>query len=313
MVGPLTTRSWRSPTRWAAWALPAALLLAGGAWAWAARGEQWWAQALRSGMFIRCGLLALGSLAGLELVLLAMFRLGRLKRQAMAGDERGVAIIEFALLFPFAMALVLILIQTSLAMVGNLFVHYAAYCGARSAVVWVPANLVESSGVTPPEPRNRMESPGQSYKYDRIRSAAVLALAPVGATIDAGGGGTVDSRVLEAGLAELFRQGGDSPPGWLGEQMRRRIEYADQHTLVTVAPPANGFEYGSREDIVVTVEHEFFLAMPYVRHVFKGEELADRPGHYYSKITAQCRLMNQGRDDSVQIEYTEDGELMLPR
>lgn len=52
-------------------------------------------------------------------------------------DDRGAAVaVDFVLTAPIALAVVLLMIQFLLLLQGNVFVHYAAYCAARSARVY---------------------------------------------------------------------------------------------------------------------------------------------------------------------------------
>jgi len=119
--------------------MPAVLLLAGAAWALSARGSGWWAQALRSGYFVRCGLGLMACAVALHVVALAIAGLGR-RRRVLAGQD-GLAVVEFVLLFPVALAIVLVMIQTAMMMAGNMLVHYSAFAAARSAMVIAPSEV----------------------------------------------------------------------------------------------------------------------------------------------------------------------------
>lgn len=306
-----------------AWACALALGLLGGLWIWAAQGSQWWAAALRSRLFIECGLLLMGCTLALVVVLRAMFRLGhaaRATRPRLHEDRRGVAVLEFALLFPIALTITLVMIQTSLLMAGNLLVHYAAYAAARSAAVWVPADFPTGDHqdlfpYTVPDNnagchRNKMNA----EKTLRVQRAAVLAVVPVaGAAVNSGGSGQAmaNTDLMRQGLAGLYRAYSVPPPGWLGKELARKYEYAEGHTRVEVAGPANGVSYGPREDIHVTVSHDFYLSVPYANRIFED---GDKSGLGITEIKATCTLTNQGRDDRVEIEtFPDSHDPLFPR
>ncbi|MCP4714761.1 MAG: hypothetical protein GY868_06550 [Deltaproteobacteria bacterium] len=54
-------------------------------------------------------------------------------------NEDGQAMVEFAIVFPVLFLLFLMLIQTALLLTARQVVHYASFCAARSAIVWIPA------------------------------------------------------------------------------------------------------------------------------------------------------------------------------
>lgn len=294
---PATRRS-GAVGRGSALALPACLALVGVAWLLAARGGGWWAASLRHPLFVRCGLIAIGSLLALHVLLRAMARLagpGRLARRSLLRDQGGSAMVEFALLFVVAMPVVLILVQVSLMMLGTVFTHYAAFAAARSAIVWVPADL-------PGEPRNELGFPETSEKLAHVRQAAAWALMPVAGAppmpLSA-----VEGETAQTGLVRLL-QAYDMPVrGWMGRTFARKYQYASDYTVVEIAPPADAGvpTYGEREDLHVTVRHRFYLTLPYVGRLF-GDELDGLPGQYGAEIVASSTLMNQGRSDEVAIE-----------
>ena len=108
------------------------------------------------------------SAAGLAAICCVLWRAGQRNRRT-ANGQSGVAMLEFAMVLPIGLILVLLMIQSSLLMVGNLCVNYAAYCAARSAIVTVPLDLSNS------EPHNVVAFGGTTGKTERIRLAAVWA------------------------------------------------------------------------------------------------------------------------------------------
>jgi len=53
-------------------------------------------------------------------------------------DENGQAMVEFVVVFPVVFLLCLVIMQTFLLLTARQVVNYAAYCAARSAIVFLP-------------------------------------------------------------------------------------------------------------------------------------------------------------------------------
>ncbi len=51
-------------------------------------------------------------------------------------DENGQAMVEFVVVFPVVFLLCLVIMQTFLLLSARQVVNYAAYCAARSAIVF---------------------------------------------------------------------------------------------------------------------------------------------------------------------------------
>jgi len=316
-------------------AAPCALVAIIAAWWWASRGSTWWAAAIRSAVFVRCGLILLACTAMLIVLGRAMARLGRRPRRPIGRDQAGVAVLEFVLLFPIAMAIILVMVQSAMLMAGNLLVHYGAFCAARSAVVWIPADL-RGWG----EPPNVVESPEASMKLRHIRQAAVLGVLPAGATSPRFGG-SADGVMVRRALTGLQDRYGRTPPGWLDGPLGAKYGYVSNadHTWVELSAPTyrvndsrddaldgrvdqqyydgTGIRpYGPGEPITVTLHHRLHLPVPYANRLF-GEPLDGCPGHYATEIVVNYTLMNQGGYDDVILEIIpgtgHPGELMLPR
>lgn len=72
----------------------------------------------------------------------------------------GQAMTEFAIVFPVMILLFLVIIQTSMMMTAKLIVNYAAYCSARSAVVY-------------------HDSPDYKMRVDRAADMACISISPM--------------------------------------------------------------------------------------------------------------------------------------
>jgi Flp pilus assembly protein TadG len=281
----------------------------------------WWYQALTSRLSLLCLALLIGCTIGLALCTQVLWRLGRSRRSAkkasLASDTRGTAMMEFALVFPIALFLILLLTQTTLVMAGNLYVHYAAFAATRAAIVTIPADYSAKDNEGP----NVLTVGGA--KFERIRMAAVWALTPVGGK---GQGGSAPADQFAQGIDQYYSAMGQKAPYWADHVIPDRVRYADANTSITVlittattAPPQVTFEplgngqtytygYGmgvapptdpprsSRDPVTIQVTHRFNLSIPYVRAIFADNRSKDIS---YSTISAQYTLTNEGIDTSL--------------
>jgi len=278
----------------------------------------WWWDTLLSGPALT--LLAVAGGCVLLLVLMG-WRLRRLSapvraaRRAKRGGESGVATIEFVLIAPFLLTITLILIQTMLVFTGLFYVNYAAYAAARSAIVYIPADM----GVDGPNMLTPVEG---RLKYDRVRAAAIIAVMPVSGQE---AGGLLSAPAVVAALNDYYAQQGRSAPGWVDNLAQGRLNYAAQHTtltLMTVEDTGNGrlrfddivggVEVGAKDAVAVEVEHEFALTVPVASQIF---QLGGRSGSYtpqtrgasdtpappgaWTLITARAVLTNEGIDRNL--------------
>lgn len=275
-------------------------LLAGGLSGGAARpGGSWIVQAVFSGPFLLAAGVAVLSVVLLGVIAVAMWRMAAARRSRVDG-QGGTIMIEFALIFPIALMLVLLMVQSSLLLAGSLCVHYSAFCAARAAVTTVPLDY------SPPEPSNFVDLAnwGGSAKLRRVRLAAVYAVMPV----SCGDEQAQDSSIaLQDSLEEYFRGLGQQTPHWVRAMVGRKWQYADTHTDVMLDPPLNKVTYAPAEDLVVTVQHTFYLAVPYARRLFAvgndGVTMSLSGGtDYGTKIRATCRLTNEGVQDYIDVE-----------
>ncbi len=225
------------------------------------------------------------------------------RRRPGPGAQSGVAILELAMVLPFALMLVLVMTQCMFLMTGNLSVHYAAYCAARSAVVAVPMNIF------PQEPPNEVLHGSDSPKMRMITDAAVWAVMPVSSSSDKLPGG--EDAVLSQGLEQLFNRYDKPTPKWARTHMGKKLAYAQDYTRVTLAPPQDGrAKYSKNEDLKVTVRHTLYMSVPYANRIFAviggGEELKFGAGEYGVEIVARCRLPNEGAQDYVDVETWDE-------
>lgn len=209
------------------------------------------------------------------------------------------------MVFPIVLFLALMLVQATLLMVGNQFVHYAAFAATRSAIVYIPQDYANEG-----DPRNEITPENGRTKFDAIRQAAYLAVAPVCGKLD---NSSEDLRTDEyvAGLEDHFAGLGQDTPRWVDTLAAARLRYAAENTDVQImetdvdlevveffdiAP--DSYTFGPREAITVRVEHRLNLSVPYVRGIFADGE--HNIGHgRYALVTAHYTLTNEGVDPDL--------------
>jgi len=267
----------------------------------------WLNSALGSQLFVTHAIVASVAAIGLAALCGVLIRAGRLVRRTRSSVDRGrqdgVAILEFALVLPIALMLSLIMAQSSLLMVGNLCVHYAASCAARSAIVYVPLGATGRSG----EGRNTLNPDTKWYKMSKIKAAAVWAVLPVSSSSqNLPEGSAVE---LVEGIEWLLYMYGQDPPKWVRKDLARKLYYATTYTKVWLDGPENGSEYGDKETLRAHVEHVLYMPIPYANRVFYMLESGDGvkldavgPDEYGLKIHASCVLTNEGVRDYIEEE-----------
>ena len=233
----------------------------------------------------------------------AVIRLGRTRRYRlrMLSDVDGTATVEFVLVTPILLFMVLTLVQTMLVMTGNIYVHYAAFAATRSALVQIPVNDQPRDGE---QPNFIMASP-DSLKYNAIRRAAVFALVPVSGRLDVSGQN--DEQFVQ-GLASYYGAYDRNRPNWIDQLAARRLSYADANTEVTlldtsldednnvIFSPQQDLTLGPKDPVTTRVEHRLHLSIPYAKAIFAND---DNPDLAYTLIGAQYTLTNEGIADHL--------------
>ncbi len=223
----------------------------------------------------------------------------------MAGDD-GTAAIEFVLVLPFMLFLILLMVQTMLVMSGNVFVQRAAFAATRSAVIQVPADHSDNGGLGPNEFAN---TPGLP-KYDAVERAAVFAVLPVCGPRESGGREGAD---LVDALKSYYDAYGRSHPNWLDRRVAPQLRYALANTRVqlqqtVVDDPLNvtfrdiegTHHFTAKDPITVRVAHDLALTVPLAGYVFADGRHDGRSGRgFYTTISAQYTLTNEGIDEHL--------------
>lgn len=260
----------------------------------------------------------LAGLTALVFVLRASLRFRKLAPVRMKNilrDESGTAMMEFALLLPILLVLALFITQSTLVMGANIFVHYASFASARTAIVQIPAEYSddEANLITPSD---------GSTKHDYIKQAAVMALLPIGGQAD--GGGEYNAQAVADGFANFYSNYGSSQPPWIANLVARRVSYISEHTRVQLYRPYvigdvgvefeeidGTFEFEPKDPVTVEVIHGFYLSVPYASWAFSDSKLETD-----SEVGGGSRIMTLSASATLTLEGITDElppEPELPR
>jgi hypothetical protein len=147
----------------------------------------------------------------------AKLRLGMLW-QLHRNEVGSVQSLSFVLTLPVFIMIMMLIVQVSQLMIATVVVHYAAFSAARSAVVWIPANVgtVEETenriSSIALDPEAEMNGDGQRYrvlpgspKYQKIELAAALACLPISPSRDVGAVLPPGALPLASSLKAMYR------------------------------------------------------------------------------------------------------------
>ncbi|MDX1682643.1 MAG: TadE family protein [Phycisphaeraceae bacterium] len=269
--------------------------------------RSWLYTALTSGPMLNC--LALATL--LTVLIAVLLRLTWRLRQfrspgAALADTRATATVEFALVVPILLFLIMMLAQTTLLAGGHLFVHYSAFAATRTAIVQVPVDYSWRRGGGP----NVYVAQSGQTKHEAIRRAAVLAVMPVSGRLESG---SIDAEAFVDGLRDHYAPYSASPPRWIETLIAGRLRYADRHTSVELyatrtpnnvevnfTPIDTSYTFEPVEPITVRVTHRFNLTVPYVGWVFAdGRHSSDDGRGPYVDLDAHYTMINEGIIDRL--------------
>lgn len=278
-------------------------------------GDAWWVQALGGNLAWTCGGLLVGGALVLILAMRAMLALQRVEgagpgvaisyfartcrhQLARLRSDQGTATVEFVLVFPVILVICLMLLQTVLVFTGNLFVHYAAFCATRAAIVEAPTGIPGGGG------RLAVDS----SQFRAVSRAAAFALIPVSGRTNPSGGASAS---FVAGLNDLYSAYQQTPPNWVANLAAQRFAYALTHTqvrlytnritssgAVDIRPAtSSALGYGPKDPVTLGVTHRLNLAIPYVSLIFRDGNHATVGGNTpYTNVTATCTLPLEGYD-----------------
>ncbi|MDA3895042.1 MAG: pilus assembly protein [Desulfobacteraceae bacterium] len=171
-------------------------------------------------------------------------------------EESGQAMVEFAIVFPVLFLLILTIIQTSMSLIAMQMVKYAAYCSARSAIVWIKEDNISTGTV-----------------IDKASQAAYIACIPISPSISI------------AQFSESFPSGDLSLPGLIDSVAAYGSKYIMSRLLTHVTIFNSSGKNISKldqsgvnvyDDITVEVVHSYSLRIPIVNKIFFWTNLGAR-------------------------------------
>lgn len=271
-----------------------------------AQADGLWSQIAANSLTQWCAAIVLLCLLTLGAGLVVLRRLHRHHRLANPlTDDTGTATIEFALLFPILLFMMLLLTQTTTLMAGNIFVNYSAYAATRSAIVQIPREISE-------DPANRFTASQGYQKHDAIQRAAALALVPVAGRKNSSDVGA-DSASFAAGLQRYYESYGRNAPRWIDTFAAARLNYAMDHTQIIAhqttvidsstvefneVEEGGTIQYEARDPITIRVVHRLNLGVPYVNRIYATGTHDDGSGRY-RLVSAKYTLTNEGVRDEM--------------
>lgn len=215
----------------------------------------------------------------------------------LPADEQGaVQSLSFVLTLPVFVMLILFIVQLSQLTIARIVVEYAAYAAARSAIVWIPADLGndlesanraglfrQSLGTIRDEydqeyDRYLLKHP--SRKLERIEQAAAQALMPICPSRDVGASPAHPGMLALPSLDRTYRilDPNSVINSRISTRLRNKLAYALAATTVEIEvrhnitePPLIWHdirpypvefadnEIGWQDQVLVTVRHDFAL------------------------------------------------------
>ena len=147
------------------------------------------------------------------------------------------------LTLPFFVMMLMMIVQASQIMFGNIVVHYSAFAAVRSASVWIPANVnvYETTNRIGTMALINSTSEGQQYlidpageKFSKIQQAAALACMTLGPSRDLGYSLTPELQSTHAALVKLYQ--GTNPDsqsnGMISTRLANKLAYSYPNTSV---------------------------------------------------------------------------------
>jgi hypothetical protein len=232
------------------------------------------------------------------------------------GAEAGASVIEFALVMPLLLTILLLVFQIALLVQAKFIVNYAAFCAARSAVVTIPAKIF-SQHTRRYEKSNQLDlnSP-LSPKMSIIRRAAALPCVAISPPLSPRIWLTTGTEPADAAylapllrVSLLFPFSAEGKP--VSDQLITRASYAyDRNNtsveVIRVGAGGGGNGQGGQQrgfsdhDLVtVRVTYRYYLTVPIVNRLlgtpYRGglTGFVTGTGWYYS-ITEQYTLPIEG-------------------
>jgi hypothetical protein len=215
----------------------------------------------------------------------------------LRGEEEASAVLDYVLVLPFFTIIVLTVVQLALLVNAKLVVGYAAFAAARTAAVWIPAELGD-------EEANRIGGDQKrSQKWSRILSSARIGCLPIASSqmpfgLGSGGAagdaigvgvGALMTPLLAHDLVEMDIRVSRAGRKWL---------WAGAFTEVSIdGVEDSGRTFGATDPIEITVSHRFYLNVALAGSILQPLLAEDDLDRLYDTITVSDSyvLPNQGK------------------
>lgn len=234
---------------------------------------------------------------------------GDLKQLTKENNQEGATAVEFILVFPLLLIMLLTILQVALIVQARFVVNYAAFCAARSAIVTIPAR-VKSRGAFEDHNVISTNNP-ESPKMRIIQRSAALPCVGISPLWSAGLVARTQSAFnpraqVPLAVLALFAPGSDY--FW---QLQSRAPYAydQRNTSVGVSSRSGGFK--DHSEVTVQVTHRYYLTVPFADRLLGrsytgawfGLNLAR-----YLEIKEQYTLLNEGEPSYPESQQDRFGD-----
>jgi hypothetical protein len=152
-------------------------------------------------------------------------------------DQSGQAMVEFALVFPVLFLLILLIIQTAFVCVAKQMVNYAAFCAARSAMVWCGEEDAKSETV-----------------LDKAKRAAYIACIPISPKL------SVSGFSLPSPLDDVANYGSR----YVWSSIATEVKFIGDDGKELSGEDA---KVGVGEDVTVEVVHNYSMQIPIINKI----------------------------------------------
>lgn len=242
-------------------------------------------------------------------------------------EEGGVQSLAFVLTLPFFIMIAMFIVQISQLMVGVMVVNYAAFAAARSASVWVPAqvgpggfeNIGNINNFANRLPRlndeggffaqgldnglqltSRSQNVANSIKCRKIFSAAAMACAPICPSRPPVGSAAYPGTQYSEALADVVvrtysvlapesQQNSRIP-----DRLRNKVNYSFANTIVVIAyqdPNDNVTNGPTYKPLDPPVDHPEFVFLPNDSEVGWQDPITVTVAHNFAMLPGPGRML----------------------
>lgn len=237
--------------------------------------ETIWAVWLVSALLLSC----------LTAMAVGRFRWRQVKR--LFAEEDGAAYtLSYVMVIPIYVLLMCLIAECTLLLMAKIGTVYAAYAGARTAIVW--------------------QSIDEGTAQEKTLTAAVHAMVPfAGGMADLDGTSGASGQMEE--YLEAYREYAEEPAS--SRYMEAKYRYASGMTTVTSELSSDDGAEPWESDIIVTVEYRAPFHIPMIARLLGGEKHSN--GLWIHQITSKAALQNeapQNEDGKLGISYASSSD-----